>query len=141
MAEATQAHSNKNHGGKNEMRNEIRDGVREFGNRLNEKASEKANEYGEKGGELADRLPEMVRTAQDKVANTVEQVASVATDKAGQAAHWLKEKADTAFEGSDQALSSTRNFVRRYPVRTLACGVAVGAIVGWFLSNRGREAA
>lgn len=138
MAEATQAHLNdKSQGGKHD-KNEVKSDVRDFAHRL---GAEKVKDATEHGGPVGDRLPDMARMAQDKVANTVEQMASVATDKAGRAAEWFKAKADGALGRGDEALATTRDFVRHYPVRTLAAGIAVGAIAGWLLSSRNREVA
>ncbi len=137
MAESTQPNLNsKLETGKNVAR----DGVRDFGSRLSDKAGEKGKEIQDQAEQFADRIPEIVRTAQNKVADTVEQVADVASEKAGQATEWLKTKKDVVMEKSDVALSSTREFVRQYPMRTLVAGVAVGAIVGWLFTSRNKNA-
>jgi ElaB/YqjD/DUF883 family membrane-anchored ribosome-binding protein len=116
-----------------------RDTVRDIGN-LGNRGGDKHRDQGSAAEQLSERLPEAVRAAQEKVAGTVGQVASAASERAGQAAEWLREKTDGAFDGSDVALTRAREYVRQYPMRTLVAGLAIGAVAGWFLSNRNARA-
>lgn len=142
MADANQvAGSNKQDGSKQNPRENLRDftgGKSEGGPRG---GGSGGRDFGSAAEQLSDRLPDMARTAQEKIADTVQDVASVASDRAGQAARWLKTKSEGAFERSDVALTRAREYVKEYPLRTLAIGVAVGCLAGWFLSNRNYDRA
>jgi ElaB/YqjD/DUF883 family membrane-anchored ribosome-binding protein len=116
-----------------------RDTVRDIGN-LGNRGGDRHREQGSAEEPLTERLPEAVRVAQEKVAGAVGQVASAASERAGGAVKWLREKADGVFDGSAVTLTCAREYVRRYPIRTLVAGLAIGAVAGWFLFRRNARA-
>lgn len=96
---------------------------------LKESAQEMASHLGERAGEMTDKAREAVGQAGDKAREFVSGMAGQAQERWRHASEGLQEGYSHMSERAGDIWHDATNFVRRYPLASLAVAFGVGCLV------------